>query len=276
MLARQEHPVKVLGRAASRSGKERRAERQQRQVRRAAHQGRHPRPRRKAAYRAWRRLTRDQRAVAARLTAGQVELVTVSGWGVVGRWLTFLDELGYLGLLDIKGAGYRRVMIPLARLLLTYQVKALLGIASINLVPTRLFRDLALLKLIGYTTAQIAAGFCRRGELAAGPMHQNTLSDAIERLSAEEVETLLNATVKRLVARGFFRASQGHFALDASDLETTRRYLGAGMTECVNRFETDHDERLGKRGRSGHRVRRQRRLAVCGRAVKGSLRCFAP
>ena len=242
MLARQEHPVKVLGRAASRSGKERRAERQQRQVRRAAHQGRHPRPRRKAAYRAWRRLTRDQRAVAERLTAGQVELVTVSGWGVVGRWLTFLDELGYLGLLDIKGAGYRRVMIPLARLLLTYQVKALLGIGSINLVPTRLFRDLALLKLIGYTTAQIAAGFCRRGELAAGPMHQNTLSDAIERLSAEEVETLLNATVQRLVARGFFRASQGHFALDASDLETTRRYLGAGMKTITERQVTRKKE----------------------------------
>ena len=163
-------------------------------------------------------------------------------WGIVGRWLTFLDELGYLGLLEIEGAGFQRVMIPLARLLLTYQVKVLLGIASINLVPTRLFRDLALLKLIGYTTAQIAAGFCRRGDLAAGPMHPNTLADAVERLSAEELETLLNATVKRLVARGFFRPSQGHFALDASDLETTRRYLGAGMKTITERKVTKKKE----------------------------------
>ena len=238
MVARQQPEVKGSGRSASRSGKERRAERQQRQVQQAAHQAQHPGPRRDVAYRPWRRLTRDQRAVAARLTAGQVELVTVSGWGIVGQWLAFLDELGYLGLLEIEGTGFQRVMIPLARLLLTYQVKALLGIASINLVPTRLFRDLALLKLIGYTTAQIAAGFCRRGGLAAGPMHQNTLSDAIERLSAEELETLLNATVKRLVARGFFRPSAGHFALDASDLETTQRYLGAGMKTITERKVT--------------------------------------
>jgi hypothetical protein len=101
---------------------------------------------------------------------------------------------------------------------------------------------LALLKLIGYTTAQIAAGFCERGQLAAGPMHKNTLSDAIERLSAEELETLLNATVKRLVARGFFHPSAGHFALDASDLETTRRYVGTGMKTIIERIVTKKKE----------------------------------
>jgi hypothetical protein len=242
MVARQHDGVKVVGRSAGRSGQERRADRQQRQRQQAAQQAQHPRPCRDRAYRPWRRLTRDQQAVAARLTAGQIELVTVSGWGIVGQWLTFLDELGYLGLLEIEGTGFQRVMIPLARLLLTYQVKALLGIASINLVPTRLFRDLALLKLIGYTTAQIAAGFCRRGDLAAGPMHQNTLSDAIERLSAEELETLLNGTVQRLVARGFFQTSPGHFALDASDLETTQRYLGAGMKTITERKVTKKKE----------------------------------
>lgn len=211
-------------------------------ARRTARLARHRHRRQRRRYRPWRRLTRDQRAVAARLTAGQIDLVTVSGWGIVGQWLAFLDELGYLGLLEIEGTGFQRVMIPLARLLLTYQVKALLGIASINLVPTRLFRDLALLKLIGYTTAQIAAGFCERGHLAVGPMHKNTLSDAIERLSAEELDTLLNATVKRLVARGFVRASVGHFALDASDLETTQRYLGAGMKTITERKVTKTKE----------------------------------
>lgn len=196
----------------------------QQRARRAARLARRQQRRQARRYQPWRRLTRDQQAVAARLTAGRVEAVTVSGWGIVGQWLTFLDELGYLGLLEIEGAGYQRVLIPLARRLLTYQVKVLLGIGSINLVPTRLFRDPTLLKLIGYTTAQIAAGFCRRGDLAAGPMHKNTLADAIERLSAEELETLLNATVQRLVARGVFQHSAGHFALDASDLETTRRF----------------------------------------------------
>jgi hypothetical protein len=220
----------------------RRTVRQQRESRRAAQRARHEQRRKQRSYQPWRRLTRDQQAVAERLTAGQVDLVAVSGWGIVGQWLAFLEELEFFALLDIEGTGFQRVMIPLARLLLTYQVKILLGIGSINLVPTRLFRDIALLKLIGYTTTQIAAGFCQRGQLATGPMHKNTLADAIERLSAAELETLLNETVKRLVARRFFATSQGQFALDASDLETTRRYAGAGIKKVIERKVTKKKE----------------------------------
>jgi hypothetical protein len=105
----------------------------------------------------------------------------------------------------------------------------LMGISSINLVPTRLFRQSALLKLIGYSEAEMAAGFCRRGSLPSGPMHKNTLADAAERLTAEELEHVLNGTARRLRARGFFEGSRGHFALDATDLETTASYAGAGV-----------------------------------------------
>jgi hypothetical protein len=221
---------------------ERRTQRRQHQIRRAAQRGRHEQRRKQVRYQPWQHLTRDQQAVAERLTAGQVDLVSVSGWGIVGQWLAFLEVVEFFALLDIEGSGFQRVMIPVARLLLTYQVKILLGIGSINLVPTRLFRDIALLKLIGYTTTQIQAGFCQRGHLAAGPMHKNTLADAVERLSAEELETLLNETVKRLVARGCLAHSLGHFALDASDLETTRRYTGAGMKTVTERKVTKKKE----------------------------------
>lgn len=167
--------------------------------------------------------------MAKRLTAGQVTLVTVSGWGFVGDFLAFLDEIGFYALLDIEGKGFQRVMVPIVRLIMTYQMKVLMGIGSINLVPTRLFRQLALMKLIGYTTAEMAAGFCERGKLAAGPMHKNTLADTVERLSSEELEQILNETANRLRARGFFKGSKGHFALDATDLETTAKYSGAGV-----------------------------------------------
>jgi hypothetical protein len=167
--------------------------------------------------------------VAKRLTAGQVSLVTVSGWGFVGDFLAFLDEIEFCALLGVEGKGFARVMIPIARLILTYQMKVLLGIGSINLVPTRLFRQVALMKLIGYTTAEMQIGFCQRGNLAAGPMHKNTLADAVERLTAEELASILNETASRLRAKGFFKSSKGHFALDGSDLETTAKYAGAGV-----------------------------------------------
>jgi Transposase DDE domain len=208
------------------------------ETRRAAARGRRRLKRKGARYRPWRRLTRDQHEVARRLTAGQVALVAVSGWGFVASFLAFLDELEFFALLDLEGKGYKRVMIPLARLVLTYQLKVLLGIGAMNLVPAKLFREVALMRLVGYTAAQLRAGFCRRGDLAAGPMHKDTLADAVERLTAEELEGLLNATARRLAAAGAFRESGGHFALDASDLPTTPRYQGAGQKSYTERKVT--------------------------------------
>jgi hypothetical protein len=208
---------------------EREAARRRVLAHRPAKQGRRRRKRKGRAYQAWRHLTRDQREVAKRLTAGQIDLVTLSGWGVVSSFLAFLDELSFFAVLDLEGSGFKRVLIPIARLILTYQLKIFLGIGSINLVPTKLFREIALLRLIGYTTTQMRVGFCQRGKLTVGPMHKNTLADAVERLSADELADLLNRTAQRLAERGFFAASKGHFALDASDLPTTAKYGGAGL-----------------------------------------------
>jgi hypothetical protein len=196
---------------------------------RAAKMARQRRKRKRATHKVWSHLTRDQQEVAQRLSQGQISLVTISGWGFLSSFLAFLDELSFYALLDIEGTGFKRVMIPIARLIITYQLKILLGIPSMNLVPTKLFRDVALLKLIGYKTTQMQVGFCQRGNLAAGPMHKNTLSDAVERLGAEELEYLLNETARRLAERGFLRQSKGHFALDATDLETTAKCQGAGL-----------------------------------------------
>jgi Transposase DDE domain len=176
--------------------------------------------------------------VARRLTAGQVDLVTISGWGFVSSFLAFLDELEFFALLELEGKGFQRVLIPIARLILTYQLKILLGISSINLVPTKLFREIALLQLIGYTTIQLQVGFCQRGNLPGGPMHKNTLADAVERLNVDDLEAVLNGTARRLAQRGFFAQSTGHFALDASDLPTTPGYAGAGLLTKIERKVT--------------------------------------
>jgi hypothetical protein len=212
------------------------------EVRRAAKRERRQARRKGRGYQAWRHLTRNQQEVAKRLSAGQVDLVTVSGWGFVSSFLAFLDELEFFVLLDVEGRGFQRILIPIARLVVTYQLKILLGIASINLVPTKLFREIALLRLIGYSTTQMQVGFCERGDLAVGPMHQNTLADAIERLSGDDLDRVLNGTARRLVERGFFAKSHGHFALDASDLPTTAHYLGAGLLTKTERRVTRKKE----------------------------------
>jgi len=213
---------------------------------RAAKLQRERRKRKQAVHAVWRRLTRDQQAVAKRLTRGELAMVTVCGWGIVASFLTFLDELTFLALLGIEGRGFKRVMIPIAQLIMTYELKVLLGIPSMNLVPTKLFRERALLRLIGYTATQMQVGFCKRGELSVGPMHKNTLADAVERLSADDLEYVLNEAVKRLVARGFLAESKGHFALDATDLETTPEYSDAGLKK-YSEWKVGRDKETGQR-----------------------------
>jgi len=204
-----------------RSGAKRRRKRLQLLAQRAAKGARRRHRRKNRRYQAFRLLTRNQQEVARRLSVGRVDLVTVTGWSFVASFLAFLDQVEYVVLLDLEGQGFVRVMIPIARLILTYQLKILLGIPSMNLVPTKLFREIALLQLIGYTTVQLQNGFCQRGTLTVGPMHKNTLAEAMEKLTADELATVLNGTAQRLVQHGFFAKSHGHFALDASDLPTT-------------------------------------------------------
>jgi len=224
----------------ARSAAQRRQRRQHLLAQRAAKRARRRHRRTKTRYQAFRHLTRNQQEVARRLSAGHLDLVSVTGWGFVASFLAFLDQLEYHVLLDLEGQGFLRVMIPLARLILTYHLKILLAIPSMNLVPTKLFREIALLQLIGYTTTQIRSGFCQRGNIAVGPMHKNTLADALDKLTAEELATLLNGTAQRLVQHGFFAHSPGHFALDASDLPTTPKYGGAGMvTKTTKKLTKD-------------------------------------
>ena len=183
-----------------------------------------------------RYLTRNQKEVAKRILDGQVTMITSASWAFFERFLLFLHQVGFFEAIHVDGAQFYRQMIGVALLIMTYEVKVLLGISSINQVPSRLFRDRALLLLIGYTADQLASGFCCRGyEDKQKPMHKNTLADAVEKLTAGEVGYILNEAVKRLAQHGVFKQGSGHFALDSTDLETTKHYSGAGKKKVITR-----------------------------------------
>jgi hypothetical protein len=176
------------------------------------------------------RPTRNQKEVAKRLLAGEVGMVGGTGWGFVEPFLAFLGEVGFYTVIQVDGERFIRKMMAVSLLILTYEVKVLLGLAGMNCVGKTLFRDIALLKLMGYTTRQLQSGFCQRGYGdKQKPMHKNVLADAVEKLTAKELEGILNGAIQRLAAKGVFAESRGHFALDSTDLETTARYRGAGM-----------------------------------------------
>jgi hypothetical protein len=176
-----------------------------------------------------RYLSRNQQEVVKRLLDGEVTMISNASWAFMEPFLLFLHELGFFELLGVDGKKFRRQMIEVSLLIMTYSAKVLLGISSINQVPGCLFRDRALMLLIGYNTDQLLSGFCCRGYTdKQKPMHKNVLANAVEKLTAEEVAYILNGAVKRLAERGIFKPGQGHFALDSSDLETTEHYRGVG------------------------------------------------
>ena len=108
------------------------------------------------------RPTRNQKEVAKRLLAGEVSMVGGTGWSFVEPLLAFLGEVGFYEIIQIDGERFIRKLMALSLLILTYEIKVLLGLSGMNCIGKTLFRDVALLKLIGYSTRQLQEGFSRR------------------------------------------------------------------------------------------------------------------
>ena len=122
------------------------AAKKQRADQRAQKRGRRRASRRNREYLAWKHLTRDQKEVAKRILAGDYQSIDVGGWGFLDKFVIFLKTIGFLECLDVAGEGYVRRMITIAKLLLTYQIKILMGISSMNQVPLRRHYTVARIK----------------------------------------------------------------------------------------------------------------------------------
>jgi hypothetical protein len=119
-------------------------------------------------------------------------------------------------------------------MILTYEMKQLTGISSMNQLEEHLFRDTALLKIIGFTARQIQEGFCQRGKgKRRGPMHRDTLADFLSKFSFKEMDFILGEAVRVLVKHKLIRGRT--FILDATDLPTTKHYKGCGVKKVVKK-----------------------------------------
>lgn len=178
----------------------------------------------------WKHLTRNQKEIAKRVLEGRYELMQSAGWGFLDMFMIFLKTIGFLDTLNVDGKGFQRRMITVARLLLTYNMKILLGIRSMNQTSEMLFNDVGLLMLLGFTARQIKKGSCKRGrngeKKSNGPIHKDTLADALDKFGAGEIENILNASVVILNENGFI--TDDIYICDSTDIETTAKCKGCG------------------------------------------------
>jgi hypothetical protein len=183
----------------------------------------------------WQFYERAQKEVYRKLKARErPEAVVGAGWGFLDHFFIFLFSLGFFARVDFRLARVKRVMVPTLLMILTYEVKQLMGISRMNQLEEHLFRDTALLKIIGFTARQIQEGFCQRGEgKRRGPIHRDTLADFLSRFTAQEVDFILEEVVRVLVKHKLVRGKT--YILDATALPTTERYKGCGVKKVVKK-----------------------------------------
>jgi len=139
---------------------------------------------------------RNRREVAKRISGGRYDLVMGLGWGFIGDFWDFMVEIGVIMIVGkVVGAGYERIMVEAGRLVMVYMMKVLIGISSMNKVTSCLFKEIALMKVIGFTVEEIKEGISKRGKGKSRPMHKDVLADMLVRLRVEEREYVYNEAI---------------------------------------------------------------------------------
>ncbi len=174
----------------------------------------------------WAAYVRNQKAVAEAIARKEYVDMTPTGVGVVDNFFALMDQVGIMGRLEVEGV-YQRRLIPMVLLIITYCAKIIMGLSSLNQLPTHLFRDAGLLRRIGYTAKQIDEGFCRRGKGKARPLHKKSVAEALLRLPVEESRGIFDGSVRDLVQAKLVPDTV--FSLDGMEMHTTQDYPGAGQ-----------------------------------------------
>jgi hypothetical protein len=121
-------------------------------------------------------------------------------------------------------------MIPLIYLLSTYSLKVILRISSLNRIDSFLFKDRALLEMIGFTGVHFEEGFSRRNKGKHLPFNVSTLGKLIGDFSLSQTDTIFTNSLKLLSKNGFIK--KGVFAIDSTPL-----YVSYASTDYENTGE---------------------------------------
>ncbi len=202
----------------------------------------------------WRSARRDDRTVAQAIHAGKGidAIYNLDEAGLLDAFYHFLEQIGFLSLsAGLPLPGVKRVLLPVLQFVLLYLLKTLYGIASMHALPSLLFSNVALMRLVGFNAHQVAQGLTRRGDARRrlrpkrGPLSPQCLGANICKLGVEQLAALFNGTVRLLVARGLFQGDLT-VALDGSKVLTPESYPGRG---CLSVTRTATEAKTKRRVR---------------------------
>lgn len=192
----------------------------------------------------WNPATRDDKKILDALIQGEEleDIYTLTEEGLLDPFFDFLDEANITECLkEITQQNYQRVIVPVVLLTLTYMVKILIGIPSMNAMPNLLFSKTSLMKIIGFNAYILSEGICDRGNHIRHeendpptPFSTQMLSNFVERFKPKEVEKLFNSIIQALAKFGAFD-DKINVIIDSSDLETTDKYKDCGSVTKIKK-----------------------------------------
>jgi Transposase DDE domain len=193
----------------------------------------------------WEVARRDDSRVARRLYRKPLVdgVYRLDEGALLDDFLHFLQAIGVMALLEeAHGAAIHREMVPFVQYVLLYGVKTLLGIESIKALPSLLFSDEALMRLVGFNAHQVRQGICQRGATTRqgarlpGPICADTLANNLVKWNLRDLEAGFNGAIRALAKAGVFGAKVTGIA-DGTDLETTKHDTGCGQVTRKRRIE---------------------------------------
>ena len=202
----------------------------------------------------WQTAQRDDRRVAQALHEGEEidAMHELSEAGLLDEFFHYLEVVGVSALIaQLELRSVQRVFLPVTQLVLLYFLKIIIGIESMNALPSLLFSNIGLMRLVGFNARQVANGLTRRGDALRGskrkqgPLNDQCLAQNICKLEPDQLEHFFNAVVRALVAFGVLKGELT-VALDGSKLRTTEKYSGRGCLKVEREVKEKGTKRLVK------------------------------
>ena len=179
----------------------------------------------------WAYYTRNDAFVKERFLIKDYDRSQVCGIGNFDRLFAFFHQMALFSLFDFKPQARQRIMIPTVLLLSTYSAKIICEMSSLNQLDMELFKDRALLEMIGFTGAQIEEGFSKRSEGKHLPFNVSTLGKLMPDFSLAETNSLFSRQFALLAQKRFVPC--GIFAADSTPLYVSfhSKYPNTGVVK---------------------------------------------
>jgi hypothetical protein len=191
---------------------------------------------------------RDDSPIARRLYRKQVVngVYRLDKGALRDDFFHFLQALGVVDLMErIEGTAIQGEIVPVVQYLLRYGLKTMFGIERMHTLPTLVFSDEALMRLVGFYTQQVRHGVCqqsaaeRQRPRTEGPMCLDALANYMVKLHLRDLEAWFNGPMQALAKVAIF-GSEITGMIDAKDLETTAAYDGCGLVTRKRKSTDKH------------------------------------